>query len=53
MKIEFPINGEGSMPLLKPGDGVTTLDKGMPTGKQEEGAGCPQGHCRQLEDMET
>lgn len=53
MKIEFPINGEGSMPPLRPRDRVATIDRECPRGKQGEGAGYQQGHCGQLEDRET
>lgn len=53
MKIEFPINGEEIMPLLKSGDGVTTLDRECPQGSKKREPGYPQGHYRQLEDMET
>jgi hypothetical protein len=53
MKIEFPINREESMPLLKSRDGVTTLGRECPRGRKEMELGYQQGHCGQLEDMET
>lgn len=39
MKIEFPINGEGSMPLLKPRDRVITIDRKRPRGSKEKELG--------------
>lgn len=39
MKIEFPISGEGSMPLLKPRDRVTTIDRECLRGSKERELG--------------
>lgn len=46
MKTEFPIGGEGSTPLLKARNGVTTLDREYPRGSKERELGYQQGHRR-------